>query len=325
MEYRFYECHGHIMMGGADYASSFNALASCGVSYFRDGGDADGITAEAKQYVNEHPELGLEYVTPVFAIHRKGRYGGIVGRPFEDIKEYRALVAEAASKGADFIKIMYSGIITFREYGELSTPPLDAEEIKELVNIAHGEGFAVMAHCNGRDTVLAAIEAGTDSVEHGAFMDEECSAALAESDTIWEGVFMDGSRYPYNAVCLTDVDCCKLLISDLEDVMKDPSVSLKVIALLSRKLHDANDRVMLLSTSSPKARLAGFLLNRSRHTSSDTVVLRLDDIAASIQLRPETVSRRIKEMEREGLLEKVGQSSIRIMDRAALEAVYSAG
>ena len=185
MEYRFYECHGHIMMGGADYASSFNALASCGVSYFRDGGDADGITAEAKQYVNEHPELGLEYVTPVFAIHRKGRYGGIVGRPFEDIKEYRALVAEAASKGADFIKIMYSGIITFREYGELSTPPLDAEEIRELVNIAHGEGFAVMAHCNGRDTVLAAIEAGTDSIEHGAFMDEECSAALAESDTIW--------------------------------------------------------------------------------------------------------------------------------------------
>ncbi len=185
MDDRFYECHGHIMMGGADYASSFDALASCGIGYFRDGGDAGGITAEAKQYVKEHPELGLEYVTPVFAIHRKGRYGGIVGRPYEDFKEFRALVAEAASKGADFIKIMYSGIVTFKEYGELSTPPLDAEEIKELVNIAHGEGFAVMAHCNGRDTILAAIEAGTDSIEHGVFMDGECEAALAESGTVW--------------------------------------------------------------------------------------------------------------------------------------------
>lgn len=154
---------------------------------------------------------------------------------------------------------------------------------------------------------------------------EQIIGIFSESDTIWEGVFMDGSRYPYNAVCLTDVDCCKLLIRDLEDVMKDPSVSLKIIALLSRKLHDANDRVLLLSTSSPKARLAGFLLNRSRHTSSDTVVLRLDDIAASIQLRPETVSRRIKEMEKEGLIEKVGQSSIRIKERATLEAVYSEG
>ena len=173
------------MMGGADYVSSFNALADCGVSYFRDGGDADGVTADLKCWVQEHPELGLEYVTPVFAIHRKGRYGGIVGRPFEDVKEFRELVAEAASKGSDFVKIMYSGIITFRKFGELSTPPLEAEEIKELVNIAHGEGFAVMAHCNGRDTILAAIEAGTDSIEHGAFMDDECISALAESDTIW--------------------------------------------------------------------------------------------------------------------------------------------
>ena len=182
---RFYECHGHIMMGGADYVSSFNTLAACGISYFRDGGDADGVTAEAKRWVQEHPELGLEYVTPVFAMHREGRYGGIVGRGFSSIKEFRALVAEAGSKGADFIKIMYSGIISFKAFGDLSCPPLDAAEIKELVNIAHGEGFAVMAHCNGRDTILAAIEAGTDSIEHGAFMDGDCIAALAESDTIW--------------------------------------------------------------------------------------------------------------------------------------------
>ena len=136
---------------------------------------------------------------------------------------------------------------------------------------------------------------------------------------------MDGSRYPYNAVCLTDVECCKLFIGDIEKVMEDPSVSLKIIALLSRKLHDANERVLLLSTSSPKARLAGFLLNRSRHTSSDTVMLRLDDIAASIQLRPETVSRRITEMQKEGLIEKTGQSSILIKDRQALEKIYAEG
>ena len=173
------------MMDGADYKAAFEALAARGVSYFRDGGDADGITAEAKQYAADHPELGIEYVTPVFAIHRKGRYGGIVGRPFETIKEFRALVAEAAEKGADFIKIMYSGIVTFRKFGELSTPPLDAAEIKELVKIAHGEGFAVMSHCNGSRTIMAAIEAGTDSIEHGVFMDDECIAALAETQTLW--------------------------------------------------------------------------------------------------------------------------------------------
>ncbi len=181
----FYECHGHIMMRSNSYAEAFTKAAVCGVTYFRDGGDAEGVTAEAKRYIQEHPELGIEYVTPVFATHKKGRYGGIVGRAFEDAKEFRQLIAEAASKGADYVKIMYSGIVTFEKYGELSCPPLDAAEIKELVNIAHGEGFAVMAHCNGRDTVMAAIEAGTDSIEHGCFMDDECRAALAESRSIW--------------------------------------------------------------------------------------------------------------------------------------------
>ena len=42
-----------------------------------------------------------------------------------------------------------------------------------------------MAHVNGADTVKAAIDAGTDSIEHGFFMDEPCLRALASSDAIW--------------------------------------------------------------------------------------------------------------------------------------------
>ena len=185
MQKHLYDCHGHIALCGTDPETFFGDLAACGISYVRDGGDAAGKSLAAKKYIQQHPELGMEYASPVFATHKKGRYGSIVGLPFEDFSEFRKLVAKAASLGADFIKIMYSGIITFKEYGQLSCPPLDAAEIKELVNIAHGEGFAVMAHCNGRDTVMAAIEAGTDSIEHGAFMDDECIAALAESDSVW--------------------------------------------------------------------------------------------------------------------------------------------
>ncbi|MBO4861928.1 MAG: amidohydrolase family protein [Firmicutes bacterium] len=182
---RFYECHGHVMMRTEDYRASLERMSSFGISYFRDGGDAEGRTAEAKRWVLEHPELGIEYVTPVFATHRKGRYGDIVGRPFGDYKEFRSLIKEAASLGADFVKIMFSGIVTFKAFGELSCPPLEAGEIKELVNIAHGEGFAVMAHTNGKDAFMAAVEAGTDSIEHGVFIDEECLQALAESGSIW--------------------------------------------------------------------------------------------------------------------------------------------
>ena len=62
---RFYECHGHIMMRSESYQEALKAVSAAGVSYFRDGGDAEGVSAQAKRYCHEHPELGIEYVTPV--------------------------------------------------------------------------------------------------------------------------------------------------------------------------------------------------------------------------------------------------------------------
>ncbi len=193
-----YECHGHALMDGAAYADArrrhadgvdldavhrcLAALRDAGVTYFRDGGDALGVSLRARELAGEY---GIVYRSPAFAIHKQRRYGGIVGRAWGDLREYRALVAEAKAEGCDFIKLMFSGIITFREYGGLSCPGLTAEEIAALVEIAHGEGFAVMAHVNGAETIRAAVAAGTDSIEHGYFMDEACLRALASSDTIW--------------------------------------------------------------------------------------------------------------------------------------------
>ena len=197
-ELRGCECHGHIFMDGVDFSRARDrhksapdladirahlaAYQARGITYFRDGGDPWGVSLRARELAGEY---GIRYVTPAFAIHRNGRYGAIVGRGYGSLGEYRCLVAQAKALGADFIKLMFSGILDFSEYGRLSCPPLPAEEIRELVAVAHGEGFAVMAHVNGPDAVRAALEAGTDSIEHGYYMDEACLALLAESGAVW--------------------------------------------------------------------------------------------------------------------------------------------
>lgn len=73
----------------------------------------------------------------------------------------------------------------FDRPGVLTEEGLDAGEIRELVHIAHEEGFAVMAHANGAGTVLAAAEAGVDSVEHGAYLNMESLQAMLEMGTVW--------------------------------------------------------------------------------------------------------------------------------------------
>ena len=151
---------------------------------------------------------------------------------------------------------------------------------------------------------------------------EHISGIFSEKDTIWDGIFVQNSRYPYSGICITDVDCCKIYRRDFEKVILDPMISMRIIGLLSKKLHEANEKNLLLSTTDPKARIAGFLLYRSKRSATDTVTLRLEDIAASINLRPETISRKLKELEAQGLIRKTGQSSVLLKDTEGLKNIF---
>ena len=130
-------------------------------------------------------EYGIDYRTPVFAIHKNGRYGSIVGKGFDTVKEYENLVREAKRQGADFIKLMVSGLVDFSKYGVITSTPLSRDEMKELFQFAHEEGMAVMVHANGAETVRNAAECGADSIEHGRYVDKEAIEAMAEAHTIW--------------------------------------------------------------------------------------------------------------------------------------------
>ena len=209
------DCHIHMALDGVYYKDAISAqrghvrddlireclsaYAAADIRYLRDGGDAFGVCLRARELAGEY---GIEYRVPCFPICLKGRYGSFIGRSFETLADYRALVAQVGRENGDFIKLMVSGIMDFNQYGCITSQPLSGTQIRELVKIAHGEGFSVMVHVNGAKTVTAALEAGVDSVEHGAYMDEEAVRALAASGAIWVptlatvGDLICDGRYP---------------------------------------------------------------------------------------------------------------------------------
>lgn len=194
----FGECHAHIIMDGVNYRHAIDLhrngpddnvirehlkiYQDRGITFVRDGGDALGVSARAKELA---PEYGIDYRTPVFAIHKEGHYGSIVGKNFSTMPEFHKRVLEAKEQSADFIKIMTTGLLDFNAHGAITGTPLDATEVKEMVHIAHEEGMAVMSHTNGTYGVQVAVEAGVDSLEHGNYMNEESLTMLSESHTVW--------------------------------------------------------------------------------------------------------------------------------------------
>lgn len=194
----FGECHAHIIMDGVNYRHAIDLhrngpddnvirehlkiYQDRGIIFVRDGGDALGVSARAKELA---PEYGIDYRTPVFAIHKEGHYGSIVGKSFSTMPEFYKRVLEAKEQSADFIKIMTTGLLDFNAHGAITGTPLDATEVKEMVHIAHEEGMAVMSHTNGTYGVQVAVEAGVDSLEHGNYMNEESLTMLSESHTVW--------------------------------------------------------------------------------------------------------------------------------------------
>ena len=161
---------------------TLDTYAALGYTYLRDGGDRWGVGIRARAIAAEY---GITYKTPGAPLCQKDHYGSFIGTAYENLQEYHRLVVSARETGLDFIKIMISGLMDFDRFGVLTEPGLPPSQIKALIHIAHEEGMSVMAHANGSGTVIPAAEAGVDSVEHGAYLNEEALWAMKEAGTVW--------------------------------------------------------------------------------------------------------------------------------------------
>lgn len=192
------DCHMHMVLDGYDWKTAISQHASApnevfirktlqtyadaGYTYLRDGGDRWGVGKKARELAVSY---GITYRTPLSPLCKKGHYGAFIGETYENMKEYASLVRKMGAQGCDFIKIMISGLMDFDHFGVLTEEGLPSDEIRELIHIAHEEGFAVMAHCNGARTAEAAAAFGVDSIEHGAYLDLDAMQTMVQMGTVW--------------------------------------------------------------------------------------------------------------------------------------------
>ena len=100
----------------------------------------------------------------------------------------RAKVREVLRAGADVIKIAVSGGVSAPRV-PARRPLFTAEEIAAVVDEAHRAGVPVACHAVGGPNTLAAVRAGVDTIEHGAWLDDEVVEEMARRGTWYVPTF----------------------------------------------------------------------------------------------------------------------------------------
>ena len=90
---------------------------------------------------------------------------------------------EQLRRGARLIKVCASGGVL----SELDSPihqQFTRAELRAIVEVAGLADRVVAAHCHGKPGIMAAVEAGVATIEHGTYLDEEACDAMVETGTI---------------------------------------------------------------------------------------------------------------------------------------------
>ncbi len=142
--------------------------------------------------------------------------------------------------------------------------------------------------------------------------------AVMGEHTLYSGEVrgMDGTALEDCGICLISVSA----IADL--VIRQPDMGVRLLQSIGRKLSDAQRLVEILSCRHATARLAGFLIFQSERLGGGEVDLSHEDIASSINLSRETVTRKLAAFEREGLVSLAGYRCILLSNPPALRAAY---
>lgn len=214
------------------------------------------------------------------------------------------------------------GLDVFRELPE--------EARRDLVGRSTVRDFpkaAVLAHTGDPiRSVLVVISGKIKTFRTDAEGEEYLLDVLHDGEAVWHAIFREDHVYHCTIAALTEVRACLIPRDAFYELIEEyPTMAMGLILTIGGKLVEAEDRIMTLGIRDPRRRLAGYLLDRDRRCIGPSINLRLDDIASSVGLRPETVSRTITAFEREGLVMRQGRGKLQVRDRTGLRTVSEAG
>jgi imidazolonepropionase-like amidohydrolase len=148
--------------------SNLQKHLATGVTTLRDNGGRNRVTFIVREAIQRGYFIGPRLLLSGRPVtHSYGHFYWCNGVA-DGADAIRAVVRQLVAEGADHIKIMASGGATAGNIPYY--PSYTAAELHVAVEAAHALGRLTTAHCRARQSMLNAVEAGLDCIEHGEFL-----------------------------------------------------------------------------------------------------------------------------------------------------------
>jgi imidazolonepropionase-like amidohydrolase len=143
-----------------------------GITTVRDCGSRDGLARQVRDAINQDLLTGPRILAAGQVITTTAGHCYLMGHEADTADEMRKGIRTEVKAGSDFIKIMATG--GFGTPGSSPRQPqYSAKELQAAVEDAHRLGKKVAAHVYGVAGIRNCVEAGTDSLEHCAWLTDE--------------------------------------------------------------------------------------------------------------------------------------------------------
>jgi imidazolonepropionase-like amidohydrolase len=156
-----------------------------GVTTVRLTGERHHADFALKASINNGETIGPRIFTAGMACIATGGHGHTRAGTMEadGPDGFRKAVRMQLRAGADFIKICISGGIA-GEHEAIRDAQLSKDEMRAVMQTAHGSGKKVTAHAGPAGAIRDAIKCGLDCVEHGYFLTEKVIQMMVERE-VW--------------------------------------------------------------------------------------------------------------------------------------------
>lgn len=178
---------------------------------------------------------------------------------------------------------------------------LQGEQSKDLYIIHKGQIKISRLNKDGKEQVIRILEPGSFMGELSIFNED------VHSDS---AVVLENTE-----ICQLNGDAFKSLLTEI------PTISLKLLSEMSKRLDETEDVVESIGTMDVTARVASQLLAYSKGKDTFTLPLSKKDLASHLGMSYETLSRKLRDFESMAYLEMSGQRDFILKNRKELEAL----